>query len=345
MKHFTKFSCAAAALLFLLAGCEREATITPPRTDDVTDGRICFKADGLDMQVDTRTSEVTTANLSSFTVATYAYAVDAEWIEDEEYEDGGYWEETGATDYSWTTTATKSGNLFVTNKYWGTRDTDAGSQKIIYSFICTNLPEDTDGGQAGDGYYNDAGSVYCNIPNCDTDWIWATPSYSWGQTVNVTFTHLLSRIGTVTVNGPSGYTLTVNSMKAKAAVRKPELAGDTDDATPAEKSLSVGSNNVWFCPGQWGYFNYELEGAGTDPSTGALESYSGHFVHDPVFTINYTLTKGDFSKTYEKSQTFTLTQGKTHNLTINITTDEAQAIQLNSTVTAWSAQATSITIN
>ena len=340
----TKFLLGSAAtLVLLLAGCQREANIAPPA--QVNDGRICFKADGLDMNVSTKTSEITTANLTSFTVVNVSYETVQEWVEDDESEEGGWYEETGeVVDHSWVVTATKSGNVFVTDKYWGVKN----GTNLSYKFTCTNLPEDSDYGSAGDGYWCDENGSNYNIPNCDTDWIWATPTYTWGQTVSVTFRHLLSRIGTVAVNGPSGYTLTVNSIKVKAAVRKPHLDLDSDCSTPAEKSLAVGSNNVWFCPGDWSYFDNELanSGAATDPSTGATSPYlNGYFRHAPVLTINYTLTKGDFTKTYEKSQDFTLTQGKTHNLTINITTDEATGIQLNSTVTAWSAQPTTVTIN
>ena len=315
----------------------------PPRTDDVTDGRICFKADGLDMNVSTRTSEVTTANLTSFNFVVHKYEYDGEdWYFSEEC--GPY-------------VATKSGNVYTTSLYWpATYGTD-----VKYKFTATNIPEEYL------NLYGDEETYLDGTLGNDTDWVWCTTDYiASAGTVSLTFNHWLSRIGTVAVNAPSGYTITVNSMSIEwitsiEFMNEGSLSGfpsilDDDDCyfypSGSIQSLSVGANDVWI----WGAPGNQVSSTPTYPVTTMdftqLPDYyddddgtSTWATEKPVFRISYTLTKGDFTKTYSKYAFIDIQAGKTHNLTINITTDEAQGIQLNSTVTAWAAQATSLTIN
>lgn len=337
---FLKIATALVAATAAFASCAKHETVpVGGGVEDNSPKPIQFKVDGLDMQVSTRASEVTTANLSSLNIfgswGCYYYTNDDEA---EPNTGGNLYDNYSDEMSSWSATATKSGNIFtVSGKYWPSADQlevrsiDGYEYVCDYTwleFICTNLP-------VANVVNEEWGFYHYIIPNCNTDWVYGLYDSSYndedrnepfnytyhgmgasvlGQTLNVTLNHLLSRIGTIAVNAPSGYTLTVNSMSINALTSySPDAEDDCVDET---KTVVVGSNDVWFCPQR-----------------------------SATLAINYTLTKGDFTKTYSKSQTFSLVAGKTHNLTINITTDEAQGIQLNSTVTAWSAQATSLTIN
>ena len=325
----------------------------PPRTDDVTDGRICFKADGLDMQVYTRTSEVTTANLSSFI---FNAEIDEFYADDDDFS-------LGTNSGGGCGVATKSGSVYVTDKYWpDILDPSKGeSINCIYVFATNLLPENVTYQQdlSSFDYYNlptyeiicQNSGFDCFVPNVNTDYIVSivngasTVLNNERRVVSLTFRHLLSRIGTVAVNAPSGYTCTVNSISFtyptqgyyRVLNNSMSVSCNDEELNQMTSSLSVGSNDVWFVPSNNLVYDEDAE-----------DLNLMYIYVDPSITINYTLTKGDFTKTYEKSQTITPNAsqcGKTLNLTINITTDEAQAIQLNSTVTAWSAQATSLTIN
>ena len=315
-----------------------------PPPEQVNDGRICFKADGLDMNVSTRTSEVTTANLTSFNFVVHKFEYDGE--EEEWY----FSEECGPY------VATKSGNVYTTSLYWpATYGTD-----VKYKFTATNIPEE---------YLNLYGDeetyLYGTLDN-DTDWVWCTTDYiASAGTVSLTFSHWLSRIGTVAVNAPSGYTITVNSMSIEwitsiefhdegslsgfTFTLSEDNGGSCNYFTPSGsiQSLSIGANDVWI----WGVPGNQISTTPGYPVTTMditqLPDYdeeASYMTEKPVFRISYTLTKGDFTKTYSKYAFIDIQAGKTHNLTINITTDEAAGIQLNTTVTPWSAQATTVTI-
>ena len=247
---------------------------------------ITFLADGLDV-AGTKTTPVTTASLNSFYVAGY------------DLQSGDLWNGNIIT-------ATKSGSVFNTGKYF------PGDGTYEYAFFASNVEFE----------YAD-GSGVLEVENCNTDVIavYAQSDYSAGTPVELYFGHILTRVGTVTVNTQSGYELLSASATLKGGITTGRycLGEDTwatEDSTPSDKPLAAFSgstsvrtstNDLWLVPVTGGY----------------------------DIQITYTLRKGDYSQTFTKTATADLQMGRINNITVTAVGGNAQEIQATVTVQPW----------
>lgn len=136
------------------------------------------------------------------------------------------------------------------------------------------------------------------------------------NTCSITLQHIFARTGSVTINTRSGYTL---SNASWTIVGKGSKAG-------TKGSYTIGTGWV---------------SRTTALSSQALTSSSDLYLIPDVYTVGvtFTLTKGDFVKTYTASSDVTLTGGKINNIVCNVGditgTDEATNITFDVTVTPW----------
>ena len=203
-------------------------------------------------------------------------------------------------------TATQSGASWLTGKYW--EITDPG----ITSFYASNAALT----------FNAAGPTV-TLANCNTDVVAAhcdSPSYASSN--DLSFNHILTRLGSITLNTQSGYELSAvsatltdgctagtynlrtgawSSLGARSAVAAGAFSGNTSAQTSA--------NDKWFVPGSY------------------------------TFSVSYTLTKGDYVQSFTKTGTVTLVAGKKNNLTATAVGGSAQEIVFNVSVTDWNANA------
>lgn len=145
--------------------------------------------------------------------------------------------------------------------------------------------------------------------NTETDVVCAyleSPSYLTKNTL--TFNHIFGRVGTMTVNPTPGY-----SISAVTVYITPRTSGTYNLRTGAWSSVSDGAqttlgtsnNNLYLVPG------------------------------DYTLTISYTLTKGEFVKSYTHNATVNLSAGVTNNITATTFPDEAEQIIVSVSVAEW----------
>ena len=158
----------------------------------------------------------------------------------------------------------------------------------------------------------------------NTDVVVAYSAYSasnYRKVIPLTFDHIYARIGTVQVNAPESYTIKVNSVSTsivKSGSYNVKTGAWTSKGSATAQTLANGSNDIYAVPG------------------------------DIVVTVNYTLTKGDYVKTFEKSGTITLSQGKINSITASpsLSAEEgASDIVFTVTLTPWGSQSHSVTLN
>lgn len=326
----------AFALVALFAGCEKGSNVTPPQTVDDAHP-IQFSASGDDFQVSTKVTAVTSVD-GGFNVL----YKDAYFNTSAPY----YYVSLGKL------RATKNGTTWVlkntdTNNplYWPTQtspvhesldenaiDIDYDSYAFVYNFYCSNM----------DVYYNtsfdeyepvfDTGITYSSWPFFNQDILLATAINQYNSTVNLTFNHLLARIGTITVSAQSGYTI------GNIGVRI--FSYGSDAASINDKIIydpAIGKFEFFADEGLGGVLDYSF----TDPSFGVtrnLSSGSNDVYIQPgthQLLVSYTLTKGDYTESFTKSGEVTLQQGKINNITCTAVGGNAQEIDFSVSVQSW----------
>ncbi len=140
---------------------------------------------------------------------------------------------------------------------------------------------------------------------------------------SITMTHIFARTGTLTMNTQSGYTISGISWTIKANGGYSGTAG-----------------------------TYSLrQGAWTGVTTGlgstAISSSSDLYLIPGSYIISctYTLSKGDWTKSFTKSATVTLVGGKVNNITGNASGGEASEITVGVSLAAWSSKDHSMSIS
>lgn len=154
-------------------------------------------------------------------------------------------------------------------------------------------------------------------PSTNTDAVCAyigTPNYGNPNTLN--FQHVFARIGNVTIQAPNYYSVTVSSVtitpytSGTYNLRTQEWSGKQPGSAV---NLNIGSaNDLWCIPGSY------------------------------TLTVEYTLTRGEYIKTFTKSGTVTLTAGKTNNLTGTLPNGDAVGIEFSISVAGWDSQSQAI---
>ena len=127
---------------------------------------------------------------------------------------------------------------------------------------------------------------------------------------SVTLDHIFARTGTLTLNTQTGYALSKVSWSIDSSTGG--TAGTYNIATKAWSKLTAlastsitGSSDMYLVPG-----NYTL-------------------------TVNYTLTKGDWTKSFTKSAVVTLVGGKINNISGTASGGAASEISLSVSLTQW----------
>ncbi len=275
------------ASLFTIFSCSKSMDMTEGATgtDSIDyDNRIVFKAEGegLNLDVTTKATEVT--SLTSFNVVC---------------EDA-----SSTAQQKWSLTATKSGNNYVTNKYWPATDSK-------YSFYASNLPLT----------YATSGTTVSPSSN-GTDAIVAYKAYSasdFGKSITLNFDHIYCRLGTIKATAKSGYSISNVSCSLSAPV-----GGTYNLKTKSWTSRGAASSQSFATFSNSSNVSTSVNDLYLVPGTYAL-------------TLNYTLTKGDFTKAYSSTANVALTQGKINNINASISADDATAVQMTVSIAAWSS--------
>lgn len=273
--------------LFTIFSCSKSMDMTEGATgtDSIDyDNRIVFKAEGegLNLDVTTKATEVT--SLTSFNVVC---------------EDA-----SSTAKQKWSLTATKSGNNYVTNKYWPATDSK-------YSFYASNLPLT----------YATSGTTVSPSSN-GTDAIVAYKAYSasdFGKSITLNFDHIYCRLGTIKATANSGYSISNVSCSLSAPV-----GGTYNLKTKSWTSRGAASSQSFATFSNSSNVSTSVNDLYLVPGTYAL-------------TLNYTLTKGDFTKAYSSTANVALTQGKINNINASISADDATAVQMTVSIAAWSS--------
>lgn len=254
------------ALLAAMA-CNKQENATPVTYDD---GLITFTT-GSPRTRATGVTEVTTASLTQFNVI----ATSGTTTQTQVWNDGVF-------------TGTPGGN-YTGGKYWP-------SSSVSWNFYASN---------AAMTFAASGATIAVADSNNDI-----VADYIEGATYKtsnaLTFEHILCQLGTVTMKGPDGFTVTdlkvslqpiysgTYNMRtdawtrgtASAAVYVFGTAATGVDLPAATNTATSVDNDLWLVPGQ-----YQL-------------------------TATYTISKGDWSNSYEKHATVTLLQGVNNNLSL-----------------------------
>ena len=273
---------AAAALMS--TGCDKA---TPPRAGHVDPDLVSFSASGLSMEVSTKATEVTSSNLGTFNVIAASGA-------------------TGSQAQVWNTTASKVGatDVWATDKYWPS--TDQG----YTSFYASNAALT----------FNAAGPTVSPADNSVDVVVAHKANPSYREQNALTFNHVFARVGSITLNTQSGYSLS----NVSATLQSPVTGGTYNLRTQAWTPAAVSANQAM---------------AAFSGTTSAQTSSNDYWLvpGDYTLSVSYRLTKGDYVEDFSKTGTVTLVQGKTNAITATALGGSASEIKFGVSVTAWSA--------
>lgn len=135
-------------------------------------------------------------------------------------------------------------------------------------------------------------------------------------TPSVTLDHVFARTGTLTCNTQSGYTISNISWKIKSK------SGGTGGTAGTYNIATKGWNGV------------------TALSEQALTSSTDLYCTPGAYTVSvtYTLTKGEYTKSFTKSGDVTLVAGKINNIVCTAIGGNASGIVLSVSLTQWSSE-------
>lgn len=292
MKKFHSIFCVALVAVLALVSCNKEKAFAVSEVEALEE--ILFS---VDEGAGTRASEVTTSTLSSMNVTATT----------------GSNSETAVTNFS-NVTFSKQNNVWKGGKYWP-------STNPSYHFYASNATLT----------HTSSGNTV-SPQNANTDIVvgyLASPTYKSQN--SLTLNHIFAQIGTVTVNAPSG--CTVSNLKISV---QPKTSG----------TYNLKSNS-WTSRGNAGSATYLVGNANSGASiTTAGGSTNGGdkdlwLVPDTyTLTASYNLSIGDYtSSTITKTSSVSLTQGANNNITATLPTDDnVSEITFTVTVTAWGTE-------
>lgn len=245
---------------------------------------ISFSVEGLDFDVKTKAAAVT--ELSTFGVIA---------------------ENTNTPAQEWAlASVTKSGTSYNTGKYWPATD-------MKYAFYASN---------ASLSYATTGTTV--SPTDAETDVVVAYSAYSalnYKTSIPLTFNHIFSRIGNVTISAPEGYSISVSSIKVNSPVSGTyniKTGEWSAKGSAVEKNLSEGANDVYVVPGTY------------------------------TVSVSYTLTKGDYVQSFTKTGNVTLSQGNINSISATPTVESgegAENIVFTVTLTPWGNDSHNITLS
>lgn len=272
----------ALAFPLFLASCNKAeiseaGNILPP--DETGQVPILFTTDSFDVSVSTKATAVTA--LPSFKVSATTGT-------------------SGSETQKWNSINFSGTSTYSGGKYWPVTDQKyhfyaANADITFVATGCTVAPADAS---------TDVVVAYLESP-------------SYKASNKLTFNHIYSRIGKLTLNAPSGCTLSNVTWTLSAPVGGTyNIRTNTwTPGTAAAQTLAAGTsstNDVYVVPGTY------------------------------TLTCKYTITKGDYSESQTKTASVALTQGKINNIT-GTAVDGSTAIAFTISVTAWAEDAKTIT--
>lgn len=261
---------AIVAALAALVSCQQDLDIqgeTP--VADASDRLIAFTAEGEGLQTEVATKATAVTTLSSFNVSATTGTA-------------------GSETTKWNSVSFSGAPNFTGGKYWP-------ASNPSYHFYAANDAIT----------FAAAGSTVAPDGSKDVVVAYlASPTY--GSSNPLTFNHVYARVGTLTISAAAG------SLSNVSATLKNVATGGTYNirtgvwtaGTKADKTLTVGSNDLYVVPG-----TYSL-------------------------SVTYTVTNGDYSATFTKSGNVTLQQGKINNISATAP-NTSTAITFTVSVTAW----------
>ena len=239
------------------------------------------------MEVSTKATEVTSSNLGTFNVIAASGAA-------------------GSQTQVWSTTASKVGatDVWATDKYWPS--TDQG----YTSFYASNAALT----------FNAAGPTVSPADNSVDVVVAHKANPSYREQNALTFNHVFARVGSITLNTQSGYSLS----NVSATLQSPVTGGTYNLRTQAWTPAAVSANQAM---------------AAFSGTTSAQTSSNDYWLvpGDYTLSVSYRLTKGDYVEDFSKTGTVILVQGKTNAITATAVGGSATEIKFGVSVTAWSA--------
>ncbi len=153
------------------------------------------------------------------------------------------------------------------------------------------------------------------VGNNSTD-IVAGRAQSSSATPSVTLNHIFARTGSLTCNTQSGYTISnvswtitsYGSVTGTAGTYNMESQSWTARSASLSETALTNSSDLYLLPGEY------------------------------TVKVSYTLSKGDYSKSFTKSGRLTLSAGKVNNISCTAYGGDAQAITVTVTLTAWQSR-------
>lgn len=265
-----------AGLVGLLSCNKCDSAVDPlsQNADPDAPQLIAFTAEGdLETAVETKVSAVT--SLSSFYV-------------------GATKGSAGSETSVWNSATFSGSSSFTGGKYWPSSDQS-------YHFYASNAALT----------FAAAGTTVA--PDGSTDVVvayLASPTYKSSNAL--TFGHVYARVGTVSISAAAG------SLSNVSATLKNVATGGTYNlrtgawtaGTKSDKTLTVGSNDLYVVPGTY------------------------------TLSVTYTITNGDYSATFTKSGSVTLQQGKVNSISATAP-NTSTGITFTVSVTAWGSAAVS----
>ena len=287
----------AASLTLAAASCNKENFNSTSGNRNGTPDEIAFRSKGLEIDVTSKATAVET--LTSFYVSASTGTA-------------------GTNDkYVWKSVSfSKSGNIYTGGKYWPDTDPKYHFYASNVNFNCT-----------------DGSAPTISINGISDDIVCAVCTSPTHRDVNsLTFNHIFTRLGSVTVSGPeNGYELSAVSIKL----------------TPKTK----GKYNLFTGTG-------EINGAGwTDTVAGSeteIASADGQTKQNDIYlipdtytlTAKYTLKKGDYSRDFTNTKEIELVSGKINSIKASIPEpgngQEAKDIVFTVELTQWKTNVMSI---
>jgi hypothetical protein len=252
-----------------------------------TDSEIIFDAGGLGIDVETKATVVNIDNLPEFNVIAATGSDGAETV-------------------AWSTVARKVlGYKFSTGKYWPAVNPN-------YHFYASNSDIVMESGSP---------KVTADVSS-NKDIVVAsskTPSFP-AQLIPLSFIHLFSKLGEVTISSDKGYTLTDISLRLVNA------------KTGGKWNLNTSS---------WDESAYTV-----DPSLPIAVGNNDILVVPGAVRVEATLkmNKGDYSSEFTFGANVQLVQGKVCNLELNVPQDPAVPIVLNVTIADWQSTKLPLTL-
>ena len=199
---------------------------------------------------------------------------------------------------------------------WAAASATVSSNKINTGKYQTATPTTYNFYVANQNFSIAAAKTTMTVANNDTDIITARVSSS-SATPAIQLGHIFARTGSLTCNTVSGYTISGVSWKI---VGKGDVNGTAGSFNMTTNSWESASDKL--------------------SSEIAITSSSDMYLIPGSYTVKvtYTLTKGDWTKTYTKSADVTLQQGKVNNISGTAVLDSGEGateIVLNVSVAAW----------